>query len=405
MNLPFGPLLTLAALATVSTVTGAALSLRFHAGPADRTFAVVNFALPAGFQSAVEPLELLVQNTRLPVQVNPLRQAWVVLPEIKAGRPLEGTLTEVVRQVDRPPAEARRVGKRLELRLPERAVASYQMEAGELPRADIPEKFRRGGYLHPLLTPSGRQVTDDYPANHLHHHGVWSPWTKTKFEGREPDFWNMGDLKGRADFVRLDENWSGPVHAGFRARHRMVDMLAKPEKVALDETWEVRLFNLGEAMNRRCHVLELVLTQTCATASALELPKYHYGGLGVRGNWAWNGAASTRWLTSDGLADRLQANETRGRWCWMGGLVDGQLAGVAILGAPENFRAPQPMRVHPSEPFFCFAPSQLGDWAIEPGKPYVARYRLVMTDGEPDRELIEQCWRDLAEPVRVEVLP
>jgi hypothetical protein len=62
------------------------------------------------------------------------------------------------------------------------------------------------------------------------------------------------------------------------------------------------------------------------------------------------------------------------------------------------------MRVNPTEPFFCFAPSQLGDWSIEPGKPYVARYRLLITDGEPDRELIEQCWRDLAEPVRVEVL-
>jgi hypothetical protein len=206
------------------------------------------------------------------------------------------------------------------------------------------------------------------------------------------------------DFVALDGHWSGAVHAGFRARHRMVDMLSQPEKTALDEAWEVRLFNLGEAMNRRGHVLEITMTQTCATASALELPKYHYGGLGVRGNWAWNGAASTRWLTSEGLTNRLTANETRGRWCWLGGLVDGQVAGLTVLGAPENFRAPQPMRVNPTEPFFCFAPSQLGDWSIEPGKPYVARYRLLLTDGEPDRELIEQCWRDLAEPVRVEVL-
>jgi len=377
--------------------------LRFHGGPVSRPFAIAEFRLPAD-GSAGRTWELQVAGQRLAVQAGDGGRAWVVLPALGAGQTVEGQLTAATSRIRRPQAEAKTNGTRLELRLPGEPVGTYQMGGGELPRADVPEKFRRGGYLHPLLTPAGQQVTDDYPANHLHHHGVWSPWTKTKFEGRAPDFWNMGDRKGRVDFVALDGHWSGVVHAGFRARHRMVDMLSQPEKTALDEVWEVRLFNLGEAMNRRGHVLEITMTQTCATASALELPKYHYGGLGVRGNWAWNGADATRWLTSDGLTNRLTANETRGRWCWLGGLVDGQLAGLTVLGAPENFRAPQPMRVNPTEPFFCFAPSQLGDWAIEPGKPYVARYRLLITDGEPDRELIEQCWRDLAEPVRVEVL-
>lgn len=381
----------------------AGLRLRFHGGPVSRPFAIAEFRLPAD-GPAGRAWELQVAGQRLAVQAGDGGRAWVVLPALGAGQTVEGQLTAVASRIGRPQAEAKTNGTRLELRLPEGPVGTYQMGGGELPRADIPEKFRRGGYLHPLLTPAGRQVTDDYPANHLHHHGVWSPWTKTKFEGRTPDFWNMGDRKGRVDFVALDGHWSGAVHAGFRARHRMVDMLAQPEKTALDEVWEVKLFNLGEAMNRRGHVWEITMTQTCATASALELPKYHYGGLGVRGNWAWNGVDATRWLTSEGLTNRLAANETRGRWCWLGGLVDGQLAGLTVLGAPENFRAPQPMRVNPTEPFFCFAPSQLGDWAIEPGKPYVARYRLLLTDGEPDRELIEHCWRDLAEPVRVEVL-
>ncbi len=377
--------------------------LRFHGGPAARGFAIAEFSLPTNRPSA-EGWELITDKGRLAVQADDRGRAWVVLPALGAGQTVDGQLVAATSRIPRPQAETKTNGARLELRLPEGLVGTYQMGAGELPRGDIPEKFRRGGYLHPLLTPAGRPVTDDYPANHLHHHGIWSPWTKTKFEGRTPDFWNMGDRKGRVDFVALDHHWSGPVHAGFRARHRMVDMLSQPEKTALDEAWEVRLFNLGETMNRRGHVLEITITQTCATASALELPKYHYGGLGVRGNWAWNGADATRWLTSEGLTNRLAANETRGRWCWLGGLVDGQLAGLTVLGAAENFRAPQPMRVNPTEPFFCFAPSQLGDWAIEPGKPYVARYRLLLTDGEPDRELIEQCWRDLAEPVRVEVL-
>ena len=37
----------------------------------------------------------------------------------------------------------------------------------------------------------------------------------------------------------------------------------------------------------------------------------------------------------------------------MSGTIDGQEVGITILGHPDNFRAPQPMRLHPTEPFFC----------------------------------------------------
>ena len=69
------------------------------------------------------------------------------------------------------------------------------------PRPDITAEFHRGGYLHPLFTPSGVLVTDDYPKDHKHHHGIWTAWTSTEYEGRKPDFWNMGGKKARKDHV------------------------------------------------------------------------------------------------------------------------------------------------------------------------------------------------------------
>jgi hypothetical protein len=56
------------------------------------------------------------------------------------------------------------------------------------------------------------------------------------------------------------------------------------------------------------------------------------------------------------------------------------------------------MRLHPSEPFFCFAPSQVDDWKIEPGQPYVSRYRFVVSDGPPDKEVIDRMWNAYAHP-------
>jgi hypothetical protein len=38
------------------------------------------------------------------------------------------------------------------------------------------------------------------------------------------------------------------------------------------------------------------------------------------------------------------------------------------------------------------APSQGGDWAIEPGKPYVSRYRILAVDGPADAAWCEAQW-------------
>lgn len=289
---------------------------------------------------------------------------------------------------------AQREGNQIVFRAGKDEVLRYQAGAGDLPRADIKKEFSRGGYLHPIRTPSGRIVTDDYPSNHVHHHGIWFAWTKTEFEGRAPDFWNMGQGKGRVEFVAIDDVWEKEAKAGLTARHKSVDLIAQPAKVALNETWEVAVSRGNDAGGAPVHIIDLTSTNSCATDAPLNLPKYHYGGLGFRGNWAWNGATACQFLTSEGETDRKKGNETRGKWCWIGGTVDGQTAGVTILCHPENFRFPHPMRLHPSEPFFCFAPQQLGDMAITPGTPYVSRYRIIASDGAVTSEQAEAWWKD-----------
>jgi hypothetical protein len=290
-----------------------------------------------------------------------------------------------------PAVTAKREGQQIVFRAGEREVLRYQAEPGDFPRAEIKEAYRRSGYLHPIYTPAGRLVTDDFPTNHLHHHGIWMPWTKTEFEGRAPDFWNMGDGKGRVEFVGVDQVWEKDGRAGFTARHQFVDLIAQPPKVALHETWEIAVSAAGDTPPR--HVIDFTSTQTCATDAPLKLPKYLYGGFGFRGNWAWNGAGNCRVLTSEGESDRNKANESRCKWCWVGGTVDGQTAGVTILCHPDNYRFPQPMRLHPGEPFFCYAPQQLGEMEIKPGAAYVSRYRIIVADGEPAREQAEGWWK------------
>ena len=86
------------------------------------------------------------------------------------------------------------------------------------------------------------------------------------------------------------------------------------------------------------------------------------------------------------------------------GPVDQKMTGVAILDHPGNFRFPQPVRLHPTMPYFCFTPALLGSFTIEPGKPYVWLYRFSVHDGKVDREVTERYWQDYAHPVKVRIV-
>ena len=377
-----------------------ALTVTLRAGSLKRHDTFASFDLPPG---AARVLRATDEHgaTHL-VQVETNGHATLRIPDLDRG----GTLTLHVggkassRTSELAPIETRRSGTKLRITQGGQSILEYQAEPGLLPRPGISERYIRGGYLHPIFTPSGRVVSDDFPTNHVHHHGVWSPWTHTEFEGRHPDFWNMGEGKGRVEFVEVASMWSGPVHGGFRARHKFVDLTSGQPWKALDEVWDVRAYAVTTAANPY-RIWDWTSIQTAEENRPLILLQHLYGGLGFRGNGAWNGAGNESVLTSEGETDRVRANMTRARWIHLSGLVDGRQAGVTILSHPENFRFPQPMRVHPTEPFFCFAPSQMGDFRIEAGKPYVARYRFIVLDGPPDRTEIERLWTDYANPPEV----
>jgi choline-sulfatase len=202
------------------------------------------------------------------------------------------------------------------------------------------------------------------------------------------------------EFDALEQSWAGPVEVGLRSRHHSLDMSVHPPARALDETWHLRLYRMSNSSPYT--LFDLDLEHQCATDDPLILPEYHYGGLGFRGHSNWNGAEKCFFLTSNGETNRVRGHATRANWCWMGGFVDNKLTGIAILCHPDNIRAPQAMRLHPTEPFFCFAPQLLGDMAIEPGQPLVSQYRFVVLDGYPRADFLDQLWLEYALAPQVE---
>ena len=300
--------------------------------------------------------------------------------EIATGKP---SSTDV-------PAEARQTEGAVEIQVAGRPVIAYHT-APRLPEKVNPV-YRRSGHIHPLTTPGGLVVTDEFPEDHLHQHALFFAWVNTRFQGRHIDFWNQPAREGTVEHSELVSTDSGPLWAGFHARlshsEKRGDELAKP---VLREDWIVAAMRLGDL-----HIVDLESRQRAVSADPLEILKYHYGGFGVRGAASWG--KECEFLTSEG-ADRLKGNHTHCRWVRLTGRVDGKYCGLAVLSDPKNFRAPQAVRLHPSMPYFAFGPCVDGGFSIGNGADYVSRYRVLAFDGTVSAERLETLWNDFSQPL------
>ena len=382
---------------SVNAKPSTGIRLRVYAGRYARTDTPVRWSIPESLSLKGE-YELVQTSTgkAIPVQRDGDRAlVWILPGTLEAGDVATFDVSE--RHSETSVSASDLDKKHLLFRARGHSVMRYNYGLMN-PPAEIESIYARSGYIHPIWSPSGRIVSNDFPENHKHHHGIWFPWTGTVFEGREVDFWNSGKGQGKVECTGVDGFVEGAVFAGFGSRHRFIDLTAPGSpKEALKESWKVKVYPhtdyfLGDFRS----------VQECAGPSPLKLKKYRYGGFGFRGSGQWEGIDGCEYLTSEGRT-RLNGHATTARWCAIFGKVDGATVGITFFCHPNNFRAPQNMRIHPKEPFFNFAPCQAGDFEIVPDQPYESRYRFVVYDGVPNVVEMERLWHDYAYPPVVNV--
>jgi len=268
--------------------------------------------------------------------------------------------------------------------------------------------YERSGYIHPIYSPAGRLVSGDFAADHPHQHGLFVAWTSTSFKGLDLDFWNQIKPTGvvlHDEVISIEDD---PQVAGFQVavKHCRVDREAGPQTI-LRDIWTVRVHRSGNAKDALgdCYVVDFSIAQTNVTEHPLTINQYRYGGVGFRGNNLWYTKESAkslaavtkmpdapmpplevarhRFLTSEGN-DRRAGNHSRPDWTILYGLVeDGEVVGVRVAPVETNLRYPDPMRLHPSKPYFSISPCVIGAFDIMPGETYRADYRFKFFDGVP----------------------
>ena len=264
--------------------------------------------------------------------------------------------------------------------------------------------YKRSGFIHPLWSPSGTVLTRIQPPDHYHHYGIWNPWTKTQFEDREIDFWNLSKGVGTVEHTDFSSLSSGTVFGGFNAELVHVDLSA-PEgrKIALNEVWDVKVWGIEGIW-----LWDFNSTLKCATDSPFIIEKYRYAGFGFRATEDWTNKNSYI-VTSDGKT-RKDADGSRGRWCNVFGELENGQAGIVFMSNPKNHSYPEPMRIWPEnanggrgDVFFNFCPTKESDWELKPGNSYSLKYRMLVYDGNITSETAERYWQDFAHPPTVEI--
>jgi len=394
------PSLQVLALLAPLTLSAApkGMVLEVHGGEYERADTPVAFPLP---QSLANERHFLLTdlgtNKAVDVQVDHGRIVWIIREKLPAGQTRRYRLA-AVSGGHQPSAtvSAHDDGNRLLIKIADRPVLQYNEAVVPSPDPQKPE-YRRSGHLHPVWDPDGRPVTDDMAPDHMHQHGVMFAYEKATFEGRPVNFWEPANGSVEHDAIR--STVSGPVFAEFESvlRH-MVNNAPGGPRQALRETWHVRVYNITDF-----YLLDIESVQEAATDSPLVIEKNSYGGLAIRCHRDWFDPKNSEYLTSEGKT-RKDGNQTRPRWVDLYGWIEGRISGAAILDHPGNLQFPQPVRLHPEKPYFCFAPMALGPFRIEPGRTLTSRYRFYIHTGKPDARKIEAVWHDYSEPPQVSVI-
>lgn len=60
--------------------------------------------------------------------------------------------------------------------------------------------YSRCHYIHPLYAPDGTRLTEDFPADHLHHRGIFWAWHQIIIDGKQvSDGWELKDFQQKVN--------------------------------------------------------------------------------------------------------------------------------------------------------------------------------------------------------------
>jgi len=260
----------------------------------------------------------------------------------------------------------------VEIRLADDKVAEYRFG----------EKLRKPR-LSPVFAPDGKPITNDEPADHIHHHGIWLGYDRVN----RYNFWTEEKPGNNIRHERFIQVFDEAAYPGFVARNRWD---ARGTAVMYDErTFRFRLLENGD------YIIDVAVTLT-SDSDTVTIGQTKEAGLpAVRVADEIRVTASGRIANSEGGVNERGTMQKRARWLdYCGKREDGSWVGIAYFAHPDNRDYPPYWFVRD---WGWFAPNYTL-WGepitLTPDKPFTVRDRLLVHRGTTDDAAIEQRFKD-----------
>lgn len=265
---------------------------------------------------------------------------------------------------------------------------------GDIISDSLPEddyRRSRSCYIHPLWGLNGECLTDDFPADHVHHHGVFWTWPHVEIDGRHYDLWVSRGIRQR--FIQWLHRSEGPVAAVLGVEN---GWYVDDRQVMTERIW-IRAYQASQT--QRAIDLQLVFSPTDRPVKLVGSPGKSYGGLTVRFDvWPRRDAivrvpGQTLRHVGSGQASAEDLSNTRLPW-----------ASLSSHFPDAPHRSAGTILIHPDHPDYpptwltrCYGPLCVGWPGVEgrefqPGESFTLRYRLLLHKTEVEHPDLEQAY-------------
>jgi len=267
----------------------------------------------------------------------------------------------------------------------DRPVLTYNH--GTITNEAVPEKDHRRSracYIHPLWGLNGEVLTEDFPRDHYHHHGVFWTWPHIVVQGQEYDLWAGPNIKQR--FVRWLCREAGPVAAVLGVEN---GWFVGQQKVMIERVW-IRAYKA--AGGSRSLDLEFAWIPVDEPVTLWGAPNKSYGGLTVRFAPPSRKDPSTVITVPSGPTE-ADLPETRLPWADFTSKLGGAstLSGAAVFVDPGHPDYPPTWLTRHYGPL-CVGWPGVNSKTFEPGMPIRLNYRIWIHKAAVTTEQIQQAY-------------
>ncbi len=251
--------------------------------------------------------------------------------------------------------------------------------------------LRRAAYVYPFLDPNGVDVLDDFPKDHPHHRGISWMWPEVSAGGRRFDHWHLKGIVPRVDRVEPLSDRGDPSGRGFVAHTSWVagDEVIVRETATIRWREARRILNLVVGGPKECGAVVGTLLDVELSLEAASVPVTlggqpadgkGYGGFGVR-------LAPHRDQVITTPEGTIAGDLLHRRFPWVDYSArfrgSDRISGVAVFVHPDNEGAPVEWILRQYGYIGECWPG-LGKRILEPGRPLVRRYAILVHDGAAD---------------------